>query len=100
MELFVRIKLGTLIFGAVLYLAALFQWMDPVTVMVIFVWLLRINILEAIITDFSHKKYLNAMNGTMVLLAMSTMVFTWDGVAYHAVLPHLGLWALAYTVWN
>lgn len=100
MDIFVRIKLGTLIFGALLYLAALFVWMDPSFVMVIFVWLLRINIAEAVITDFVHKKYLSALSGLVVLISMSAMVFSWDGIAYHIAQPHLLLWAVIYTAWN
>jgi hypothetical protein len=100
MELFVKIKLGTLIAGAMLYVAALFQWMNPAIVMTIFVWLLRLNIVEAVIEDIKHKKYFGVISGGMLLLSMSTMVFTWDGITYHAQMSHIGLWAVAYTLWN
>lgn len=100
MEGFVRMKIGTLVFGAFLYAGALFMWVDPTLVMVLFLWLLRLNIFEAIITDIVRKKYLSAISGSALLLATSSMAFLWDGVAYRVDQPLLALWALAYTVWN
>jgi hypothetical protein len=100
---FERLKLSTLLIGRILVaLTALSVIKTGQATVVLILWLLRLNILEAVLTDFKEKSYYNFAAGIVLLVATFFLGGQWNPeknwfvtLGWPAV-----FYMLAYTIWN
>lgn len=97
---FEKLKLGTLIVGRILISLAAFALFPGEWLALIVVWLLRINILEAVIQDFSRKNIFNALSGLVLIATSFWMTTSWNGTWYLVDQEAYLWWIIAYTIWN
>lgn len=97
---FERLKLSTLIVGRTLVILGFLGFMPGGTLTVLVLWLLRLNILEAILTDLKTKNYLNVLSGALLLISSAFISIEWSGVYYFTDSGAFIFWILAYTLWN
>jgi len=101
-EFFEKLKLGTLTIGRILVVFTVLgifphEWLVPAIA-----WLMRVNILEAALTDYKNKSYFNVISGLALLGSSFILTGSWTGTYYLTDAPGAAmlLWALAYTLWN
>lgn len=99
-EFFEKLKLGTLIAGRILILLTCLGWFPASLFCTVAVWILQINIAEAVIKDFSQKNYFNAWSGVVLIATLWPIHFEWNGLFILSTKPHALLWILPYTWWN
>lgn len=99
-EAFERVKLGTLIVGRLLItLTALSLFPGNVLVLIV-IWLLRINILEATIKDIMNRRWANAIAGVVQIITSFGFTGEWTGTYYITNESAAIFWIIAYTLWN
>lgn len=99
-EPFERYKISTLVFGNILVILVILGSI-PVPFFVLLVpWLLRLNIVEAMVEDYTKKRYFNLYNGVLLLLLTIPLFFTWDGYLVSMHLNGIIYWIIMYTLWN
>lgn len=97
---FAKIKLATLTIGRVIIALTALAVIPGHLCVQIILWLLRINIAEAIIKDIKEKHIWNSFAGSVVLFSSFLIEGTWMGKFFLTHPDSLIFWALAYTVWN
>jgi len=97
---FEKLKLATLIVGRILISLAALAIFPGDWLVVLVIWLLRINILEATIEDFHKKNYFNAISGLVLIATSFWMSGSWNGTYYLINQDQYIWWILAYTLWN
>lgn len=99
-DIFEKIKLSTLIIGRLIVVLAFLTLIPGDILIFLVIWLLRINILEAVIKDLKGKNFLNALSGIALIAGTWLINIHWNGV-YYVILPvALIFWVLGYTIWN
>ncbi|OCT11850.1 hypothetical protein A8709_28705 [Paenibacillus pectinilyticus] len=99
-DFFEKLKLSTLVIGRILVVLTFLGYFPSDWLVPVIVWLLRINILEATLTDFKNKSFYNVVSG-LVLIATSFVISgAWLGSYYITVNEAMIFWAIAYTLWN
>lgn len=98
----VTIKLITLVIGGILMVLAVLNYFTPERFVIVMIWLLRINMLEAVLLDLYKKNFFNAISGLLLIGASALFEARWYGFYYlmsPATIP-LIFWIVAYTIWN
>lgn len=99
---FERLKLATMIVGRVLYTLTVLGIMPVKVFIPLLIWILRVNILEAVAADVSIKRYGNAVAGVALVVSSLWLDGAWvSGTTYYFfsgtfIVP----WIAAYTLWN
>lgn len=97
---FERIKILSLIPGRILIALTVLGLLQGELLVEVIFWLLRLNILEALLKDLKEKRYLNAISGALLIASSWSFSGFWNGI-YYVTQPWESLfWILAYTLWN
>lgn len=99
-EFFEKLKLSTLTFGRFLVVVTVLGFLPGNLLVGVIIWLLRINILEATLTDIRNKNYFNVVSGFALIASSFVLTGTWLGSYYLMTNAAMIIWALAYTLWN
>lgn len=99
-DFFEKLKLSTLLIGRFLVVLTVLgsfpsDWLVP-----IIIWLLRINILEATLTDYKNKSFANVVSGLILIATSFVINGSWLGSYYITENEAMIFWAIAYTLWN
>lgn len=99
-EVFEKLKLGTLIVGRLLISLTALNLFSGSALVIIVIWLLRINILEATVKDFMGKRYGNAIAGLVQIITSFGFTGEWMGTYYVTDQSYAIYWIIGYTIWN
>mgnify|MGYP005839450537 CR=1 FL=1 len=99
-EFFEKLKLSTLVIGKLIVASTVLGFLQGDWCVQIVFWLLRINILEAALTDFKKKNYLNGITGLVLIAASFQLTGVWVEKYYITTNHAMILWIIAYTIWN
>ncbi|MDR6548821.1 DUF5692 family protein [Paenibacillus qinlingensis] len=99
-EFFEKLKLATLLIGRILVLLTFLDYFPSDWLVPLIVWLLRINILEATLTDFKNKSYTNVISGLILIATSFVITGSWLSSYYITINDAMIFWAIAYTLWN
>ncbi|OAS21072.1 hypothetical protein [Paenibacillus oryzisoli] len=99
-DFFEKLKLSTLVIGRVLVVLTFVGYFPSEWLVPIIVWLLRVNILEATLTDFKNKNYYNVFSGLALVATSFVISGAWLGSYYITVNEAMIYWVIAYTFWN
>jgi hypothetical protein len=110
---FERIKISTLIIGRILIFHTGLLLLKTEWLIILLAILMYVNILEATVSDFKKKRYLNVVSGLAVLAAthllfnaewLTILPRSGEGIihmGYYLIRsPGIVFWAAAYTIWN
>jgi len=97
---FISLKIGTLVVGKLLLALTALSYFSADWYMIFVVWLLRINIIEAIIKDFKERHIFNAASGIILLMPTWLIEAHWLGFYYIISPVSVIWWIFAYTIWN
>lgn len=99
-EFFEKLKLSTLAIGRFLVVMTVLGFLSGDWLVTIIIWLLRLNILEATLTDYKNKSYFNVISGIVLIGTSFALTGGWNGTFYLTTNEAMLFWALAYTLWN
>lgn len=99
-EFFEKLKLSTLAVGRLLVVVTFLGFLPGDWLVQIIIWLLRINILEAMLTDYRNKSYFNVISGLALIGSSFIITGSWLGSYYVTTNAAMLYWAIAYTLWN
>lgn len=99
-EPFEKIKLGTLIIGRLLITLTALSLFPGNILVIIVIWLLRINILEATVKDFMNRRWANGAAGVVQIITSFGFTGEWTGTYYITHETAAIFWIIAYTIWN
>ncbi|SDX38381.1 DUF5692 family protein [Paenibacillus sp. CF384] len=99
-DFFEKLKLSTLLIGRILVVVTFLGFFPDNWLVPTIVWLLRINILEATLTDYKNRSYYNVISGIALIASSFVLQGEWLGTYYVTTNEAMIYWAIAYTLWN